>query len=187
MKKLLSILAILGIGAVMNAGAATYKDVTVPDTVTVGGQALVLNGMGLRTKFFFKIYVGALYLPQKADTAAEVMAEGGPDSILMHMIYSVDKGQFADAWHEGFKDNNPNMSAALKADVEKFVAFFGNSKKGDVITLDYIPEQGTQVSWNGKPVGSIAGGDFHQALLKVFLGPKPPTEALKAGLLGQNP
>lgn len=184
MKKLLSILAMVGIGVVVSARAATYQGITVPDTVTVGGQTLVLNGMGLRTKFFFKIYAGALYLPQKANTADAVMAESGPDSILMHMIYSVDKSQFAGAWRDGFKDNNPNMSAALQAGVEKFVTFFSDSKKGDVITLDYIPGQGTQVSWNGKPVGTIPGEEFHQALLRVFIGPHPPTEALKKGLLG---
>ena len=186
MKKLLVILAFLSAGVMVCAQAATYKDVTVPDTVTLGGQSLVLNGMGLRTKFFFKIYVGALYLPQKAGTAAAVMSENGPDRILMHMIYAVSKSQFADAWHAGFKDNNPQMSDAVKAGMEQFIACFGNSKKGDVITLDYVPGQGTQVSWNGAFCGNIPGEDFHKALLNVFLGPKPPTRELKNGLLGKN-
>ena len=186
MKKLLFILAILSAGVLVNAQAATYKGVTVADSASVGGKTLVLNGMGLRTKFFFKIYVGALYLPQKAGTAAAVMSENGPDRILMHMIYAVSKSQFADAWHAGFKDNNPQMSDAVKAGMEQFIACFGNSKKGDVITLDYVPGQGTQVSWNGAFCGNIPGEDFHKALLNVFLGPKPPTRELKNGLLGKN-
>ena len=186
MKKLLFFLAILSAGVLVNAQAATYKGVTVADSASVGGKTLVLNGMGLRTKFFFKIYVGALYLPQKADTAAAVMSENGPDRILMHMIYAVSKSQFADAWHAGFKDNNPQMSDAVKADTEQFIAYFGESKKGDVITLDYVPGQGTQVSWNGQLKGNIPGEDFHKALLNVFLGPKPPTKELKKGLLGAH-
>ncbi|MHB8405511.1 MAG: chalcone isomerase family protein [Gammaproteobacteria bacterium] len=186
MKKLLFFLAILSAGVLVNAQAATYKGVTVADSASVGGKTLVLNGMGLRTKFFFKIYVGALYLPQKADTAAAVISENGPDRILMHMIYAVSKSQFADAWHAGFKDNNPQMSDAVKAGMEQFIAYFGESKQGDVITLDYVPGQGTQVSWNGTFRGNIPGEDFHKALLNVFLGPKPPTRELKNGLLGKN-
>jgi Chalcone isomerase-like len=186
MKKLLSIFAIVSASVLVSAQAATYKDVTVPDTVTVGGQSLVLNGMGLRTKFFFKIYVGALYLPQKANTAEAVMAESGPDRILMHMTYAVNKDQFADAWNEGFHDNNPGMSEALQSSVAQFIAYFGECKIGDVITLDYIPGQGTQVSWNGTFRGNIPGEDFHKALLNVFLGPKPPSDDLKDGLLGKN-
>ncbi len=186
MKKLLVILMLLSAGLSASVQAATYKDVTVPDTVTVGGQSLVLNGMGLRTKFFFNIYVGALYLTQKANTAKMVLAESGPDRILMHMTYAVSKEQFADAWNEGFHDNNPNMSQAVQANLVQFLAYFGGSKKGDVITLDYIPGQGTQISWNGEFKGNIPGEDFHKALLNVFLGPKPPTESLKEGLLGKN-
>src|SRR6185295_14261235 len=39
--------------------AATLAGVTVPDHADAGGTALVLNGAGLRTKFFIKVYVGA--------------------------------------------------------------------------------------------------------------------------------
>jgi Chalcone isomerase-like len=186
MKKLFIILIFLSACVTVCTRAASYKGVSVPDSVTVGGQSLVLNGMGLRTKFFFKIYVGALYLPQKSTSAAAVMSESGPDRILMHMLYAVSKEQFADAWNEGFRENNPGMSASLQSGIAQFIAYFGESKDGDVITLDYIPGQGTQVSWNGTLRGNIPGEDFHKALLNVFLGTNPPTESLKEGLLGKN-
>ena len=41
------------------AHAASLAGVTVPDSATVGGSTLVLNGMGLREKYFIDIYVGA--------------------------------------------------------------------------------------------------------------------------------
>jgi len=186
MKKLCLIVLVAAMAAASASFAATLAGVTVPDTALVNTTPLVLNGVGLRTKFFFKIYVGGLYLTQKASTTDAVLAQTGPDRLLMHMIYAVDRRQFADAWHDGFKDNNPQMSSAVKADVEQFIAYFGNSKKGDVITLDYVPGQGTRVSWNGTSRGNIPGEDFHKALLNVFLGPEPPTRALKKGLLGQN-
>ena len=169
------------------AMAASLADVMVPDTATVANTPLVLNGVGLRVKFFFKIYVGGLYLPQKSSDPAAILAGTGPDRILMHMVYDgVSKSQFADAWHDDFKANDPADYDKLHDQIEQFISWFGDSKKGDVITMDYLPGTGTQVSWNGTLRGTIPGEDFHHALLDVFLGPKPPTKSLKAGMLGQD-
>ena len=38
-------------------------------TVTVGGQALNLNGVGLRKRAIFKVYVAGLYAGQKSTSA----------------------------------------------------------------------------------------------------------------------
>lgn len=178
---------ILGLMLSSAAGAATLAGVDVPDTAQVANTSLVLNGVGLRTKFFFKIYVGGLYLPQKSGDAAAIAAANEPDRILMHMIYEVSREQFADAWDEGFKDNNtPDTYAALHDQIQQFEAWFGGNKKDDVITLDYTPGLGTQIFWNGSLRGTITGETFHHALMNVFLGPKPPTSSLKEGMLGKD-
>jgi hypothetical protein len=145
---------------------------------------LVLNGAGLRTKFVFDIYEGAFYLPQKSSDPQAVLSHAGPDRVLMHMIYAVSKSQFADAWNDGFGDNNDKMSDSLKASVTQFIGYFGDSKKGDIITIDYVT--GTQVSWNGSLSGTIPGEEFHQAFLRVFFGPSPPTSHLQKGMLGKS-
>lgn len=51
--------------------------------------------------------------------------------------------------------------------------------------MTYVPGQGTTVAFAGKDVGSIAGKELADALLSVWLGPKPSSEELKAGLLGK--
>jgi Chalcone isomerase-like len=183
--KLIVLLVAMSLSA--TSFAATLAGVTLPDTATVDGKPLVLNGMALRTKTWFKVkvYVGGLYLPQKADSVAAVLSQAGPDRVLMHMIYPASKDQFADAWNEGFTNNNPGMDAALQSKIAQFLAYFGKAKKGDEITLDYIPGTGTQVSWNGKFRGSIPGEDFHKALLNAFLGPKLPDD-FRNGLLGKS-
>lgn len=185
MKKLLVAGLLLGVGGWAGAQGATLAGVTLPDSAEVGGQTLVLNGVALRTKTFFrvKVYVGGLYLPAKADTAEAVLAQTGPDRIQMNMIYAASPSQFKDAWDEGFKDNNPAISPELQGEIDKFVAWFGKAKKGDVITMDYIPGQGTEMRWNGELKGTIAGADFHAALLNAFLGPKLPKD-FREGLLG---
>ena len=88
---------LLGLGLTAVASAADLAGVSVPDSAQVAGANLTLNGVGLRKKFFVKIYVGGLYLPQKSADAAAIAASTGPDRILMHMIYEVSKEQFADA------------------------------------------------------------------------------------------
>ncbi len=55
-----------------------------------------------------------------------------------------------------------------------------------VLQIGWIPETGTQISLNGKAAGkAIAGEDFYQALLKIWLGKEPVQKDLKQGLLGQ--
>jgi long-chain acyl-CoA synthetase len=41
------------------------------------------------------------------------------------------------------------------------------------------------VALNGQEKGTISGDDFGKALLRVWLGDHPPSEDLKAGLLGK--
>lgn len=177
---------LLSLGLSVAAAAADLAGVSVPDSAQVAGANLSLNGVGLRKKFFMKIYVGGLYLPQKSSDPAAIVASTGPDRILMHMIYAVDKEQFADAWHDDFKANDPDKYDALHDQIEQFIAWFSDSKKDDVVTMDWVPGQGTQISWNGSFRGNIPGDDFHKALLQVFLGPNPPTSDLKDGMLGKD-
>lgn len=168
------------------AAASNLAGVEVPDTASVASTPLVLNGIGLRKKFFIKIYVGALYLPAKTGDAGAIVTGTGPDRVLMHMIYEVSKDQFADAWHDDFKANNPGDYDKLHDQIEQFITWFGDSKKDDVVVMDYVPGTGTQVSWNGELRGTIPGEAFHHALLNVFLGSNPPTDDLKNGMLGKN-
>lgn len=178
---------LLSLSLVSSASAATVGGVDVPDTATVANTPLVLNGAGVRSKFIFKIYVGALYLPQKSSDPAAVVAHAGPDRILMHMIYDgVSKSQFSDAWYDDFLANNRDSYAALHDQIVQFVSWFSDSKKGDVITIDYVPGTGTQLSWNGELRGTIPGEAFHKALLNVYMGPNPPTSSLKDGMLGKD-
>ena len=179
------LLFLLAMACSAAAGAATLAGVTVPDTAQVANTNLMLNGVGLRTKLFFKIYVGGLYLQQKTDNPDTVIAHQGPDRILMHMIYEVSRDQFSDAWEDGFKDNNKDNYAAIEDAVKQFIAYFGDSKKDDVITIDYVPGTGTQISWNGTFKGNIVGEEFHKALLRVFFGSNPPTQKLQDGMLGR--
>jgi len=57
-------------------------------------------------------------------------------------------------------------------------------KEGDTLTFTYQPGKGTTLQVGNKELGAFAGKGFSEAVFSIFLGPKPPSDDLKKGLLG---
>ncbi len=146
---------------------------------------LVLNGAGVRRKFFFKIYVAGLYLPNRQTSSEAIVSLPGPKRVRMHFLYKeVERDRLVAGWQEGFTGNLDSASLAqLAPRLEKFNHLFRTMRRGDVIDLDYRPEVGTRVLFNGELQGQIEGADFYAALLQVWLGKKPADSDLKTALL----
>jgi hypothetical protein len=68
------ILSIVALALATGAAAIDVEGVKLDDKASVGGQELVLNGAGLRKRAIFKVYVGSLYVPAKAQTTQEVLS-----------------------------------------------------------------------------------------------------------------
>lgn len=185
MKRMMLTAALMAFATVTSA--AELAGVKVPETAEVAGQELVLNGLGLREKAWIDVYVGALYVPEKTDKPADIIESAGPTRMGMHFVRDVPADKVIGGWNEGFANNNSKaLQEAIAERVERFNAFFENDlKNGDVITLDYVPEEGTQVFINDEHKGTIEGQDFATALRAVWLGPKPPTKNFQKGLLGK--
>ncbi len=185
MRRLIVVLVLMAAVAVP-AWAGELAGVKVPDTVTVDGAKLVLNGMGLRKKLFIKVYLGALYLPEKSSDAAAIIAADEPKQMLMHFIYKeVDKGKLNEAWEEGFEANSAAEMAALKDRLDTFMSWWSDMRKGDEAVMTYVPGTGTTVTIKGEDKGVIEGLDFARALFAVWLGEKPADKGLKEGMLGE--
>jgi hypothetical protein len=167
------------------AHAREFEGVTLPDTATVGGQALVLNGMGLREKFFINIYVGGLYLPAKTTDGKSATDQDVPKKLVMNFTYSggVPKDKMVEAYEEGLTANVPNRAAQAE-NFKTFYSWIGDVSAGDQIVYEYVPGTGTTVWFKGQQKGTIAGADFMKALFAIYLGASPPTANLKSGLLG---
>jgi len=170
------------------AYAAELSGVFVDDQVeTADGQTLVLNGMGLREKFWVDVYVGSLYLTEKSADVARILSTPGPWRVQLDFVYKeVSRDKLLDAWREGFEGNqSAETLAALKDRIERFYGFFDTSAvAGDEYAFDYAPAAGVSVIRNGKTLGIIEGEDFETALLEIWLGNKPADKQLKKGMLG---
>ena len=185
MKKLIA-LFLLCLSA--QAFALEVSGVKIADSVHLGSHDLVLNGAGLRTKLFFKVYVAALYLTQKQTVANAIIADENPQRVALHMLRNLSDEQLLNAFNEAIAANHTKAEmTALEVPIKQMTEIFHVEKEikvGDVITLDYLPGSGTQISLNGAAHGTIAGDIFHRALLKIWLGENPAQDSLKLKLLG---
>lgn len=169
------------------AWAAEIGGVTLPDSLMAGNTKLLLNGAGLRKKFFVKVYAGGLYLKQKNSDAEKVIAADEPMAIRMCFIYDgVAKEKLIAAWNEGFKNATRGNIAPIKTQIDTFNSVFTEeAKKGDVYDIVYIPGQGVSMVMKGQPKGTIKGLEFKKAVFSIWLGEKPADKGLKKGMLGK--
>jgi chalcone isomerase-like protein len=171
--------------------AAEVAGVQVEESIKLETSELVLNGAGLRTKAFFKVYVAGLYLAAKKTSAEDVLTLPGAKRVSMRLMRDLSAKQLTDALDEGFRDNTPAAEQEpLKGRLAELIAIMNalqSAKEGDVITLDWLPGTGTRVMLNGEPKGkAILGEDFYRALLRIWLGENPVSGTLKKALLGQG-
>ncbi|HET7774435.1 MAG TPA: chalcone isomerase family protein [Burkholderiaceae bacterium] len=190
MKRLLAA-ALLSLTATFNAAhAAEVEGVKIPDQVSVAGQSLVLNGAGMRSRFGFKVYVGALYLPRKTGNPGDIYASKGAKRVQLSIVRDLSAKDLGEAFLKGVRENlTPEELQKVSTQIVQFGQIFATipgAKPGDVVTLDYIPSRGTVVTAAGKEQAPIPGDDFFDAVLKIWLGNKPVQADLKEAMLGKK-
>jgi Chalcone isomerase-like len=173
------------------AAAAEVAGVQVEDRIRLESGELVLNGAGLRTKAFFKVYVAGLYLAERRGSADEVLALPGAKRVSMRLMRDLSAKQLTEALDEGIRGNTPAAELeSLQGRLAELAAVMNSlqsAKERDVIALDWVPGTGTRVILNGEPRGkAIVGEDFYRALLRIWLGDNPVSGSLKKALLGQG-
>ena len=164
--------------------AGEVAGVKMPDSIAVEGKTLKLNGMGLRKKLMFKVYVAGLYLENPSKDAAAVVSSEQIKQMRLHVLRSLKASQVTEAIEEGFEKNSKEQMGALKDRLKKFSAMFTDVAEGDPILMTYVPGKGTTVSIKGTEKGTVEGKDLADALWNVWVGRNPVQEDLKKALLG---
>lgn len=176
--------ALLLLALAAPAPATEVAGVALPDTAALGGKTLQLNGAGLRSKFFVKVYVGALYLEQKASDGAAIIAADAPWLVTMTFKRGVEKEKILGAFKEGFERNSAADLPGLLPGLARVEAGVKDFKEGDVFTISYQPGVGSTLTPPGGAPVVVEGKKFGDALLRNWLGDKPADGALKKGMLG---
>lgn len=167
-----------------SALAASLSGVTLPDRVSLGGQELHLNGLGLREKYYLDIYVAGLYVPTPSRDPQTLIDADVPKRIVLHVVFSeLPKDRLIASFEEDF-GKMPNV-AGQRSNIDKLESWLPDSLvKGDQLAFDYVPGVGTSMVINGRSLGTIAGTEFMRLIYTIYLGPNPPTAELKRGMLG---
>ncbi|MGE3844490.1 MAG: chalcone isomerase family protein [Vicinamibacterales bacterium] len=184
MRTTLAVTAFL-LAAALNLAGASLSGVTLPDSVDVAGKKLVLNGMGLRSRLMFKVYVGGLYLEQKSADANAILQADTPRRMVLHFMRSVSKDQMVDAYREAFANNAPDAQKSLQKEIDSLMNAFEPVSEGDQMFFTYVPGTGMTLAIKGTDKVTIPGQAFGRAMFAAWLGPKPPSNDLKQGLLGK--
>ncbi len=175
--------ALLMLGIASPALAKELAGVKLTDTIQVDGKTLHLNGMGLRKKFIFDVYVAGLYLEKPSTSGEAILKSDTARTVRMVMRRDLDSKSIVDAIRTGFEKNAGDKLPALQERLNTFTSAIPAVKANDVLSLTYIPGQGTKVeSKSGKAI-SVEGKDFADALFSVFIGKYPVDEAMKRGML----
>ncbi len=177
--------------ACLPAWSATIDVAGVPheDRVTVAGSPLVLNGAGVRYKAVFQVYTAGLYLTAKASTSDGVLAATGPKRITITMLRDIDAAELGKLFSRGMEDNMDRAAfSKLIPGVLRMSQIFADYKKlnkGDTFTVDWVPGRGSVLTVRGKVEGEpFKEPEFFDALMRIWLGPKPADWQLKDALLG---
>lgn len=154
--------------------------------IKINEQDLVLNGGGLREKYWFDLYVVGLYLREKTTDPSKIIHGNEEMGMHFHIVSDkVTRERFIASLDEGFT-NSSTAGKATKEDVKKLENILSDQiKNGDRIYLDFIPNQGLQVTKNGKILGIVPGLEFKKALFSIWLGSKTVDASLKNSMLGK--
>ena len=149
-------------------------------------ENLILNGLGIRkaTIFKVKVYVAGLYLESNSSSSSEILNSNQDKKIVMKFLRDVSSKKIKNAYVQGFESNNENLNS-----ISEKIALFTKSvvgiKENDIMTIDFVSNK-VITKVNNKIISEISGKDFSDALLKIWLGKKPPNKSLKEGMLGSS-
>jgi hypothetical protein len=152
-------------------------------TIDAKDQRLHLHGAGLlRYMVFIKAYVGALYLPEAV--SSEHVLKPVAKQLELAYFHPIKGEDFAKATRRKIADNvTAAQVKVLQSRIDGLAALYRDVKPGDRYALTYIPDQGTTLSLNGQPLGSIPGDDFAQAVFAIWLGSNPIDQKFRDQLL----
>lgn len=187
MKSKLFIALIIGLLFSFNSQAqdVTVSGATFPTKFKINDKVVEYNGAGLRQKYFFNLYVAALYVPNRTSDAQKIIDLDEESAIRIKLLSNkVTRDKFVETVKDGFATSSEGK--ASEKEIADFMKIFNvEFKEGDEVILIYKPESGVEVYMNKKHLGGAKGLAFKQALWGIWLGKTPADESVKKAMLGK--
>lgn len=183
MRKLAFALSLLLLSS--HAYALDVAGVNLAPTVVVRGKTLTLNGAGIRKKFFFKVYVGALYTERRVSNLEEISSDPGEKLVRMIFVHKkVEKKKIVEAFAEGLSENAPRLSRSAEANA--FLSWFTSDfVAGDTVDIFVSPDGTLAATQNGRLLGTLRSPSLSQGVLMIWLGTRPADVDLRNAMFGK--
>ncbi|WP_018950287.1 chalcone isomerase family protein [Thioalkalivibrio sp. ALMg11] len=164
------------IDGVRFAAAVTIDDTTVP-----------LRAGRLYRYTIFRVYVGALYVPE-AIAPNDVLTADAPKRLELEYLRAISADDFRKSGNSLLEDQQtPETLAALSDRLETFNAAYRDMEAGDRYALEYRPGHGTRLLQNGTLLVEVPGHDFATAYFGIWLHPEDPlSRRFRDTLIGQR-
>ncbi len=161
------------------AVGATVAGIDLPEE----RDGLTLHGAGLLRKgYFFKVYVGALYLAESRD--AENVLSDVPKRLDIHYFHTTPRKHMVRVAEETLRQNlSPGQLARHKAHIQALHEAYRDGRKGGCASLIYRPGAGLTYAVDGETLLRIVDDDFANDYFRVWLGESPSSETIKQALL----
>jgi len=171
--------------------AIEMDGVALDDSAVVAGKNLKLNGAGISFRLIFKVYAMGLYLLDRKVSLQDVLATDGPRRMVIAMLRDVSSEEFDDAVISALPTDGEDTSPRITSHMQQLGKAIARQpkglRKGDTLTLDWVPGTGTVIELNKKPLMEpLHDIAFYNALLNIWLGDKPADPSLKTKLLGRS-
>lgn len=181
---------VVNASAVMAFAVAALPAVAQETAVSVRSTAtLQLNGAGIRSDAERGLYAAALYLESRLTTPQAVLSHPGAKQLRFMMLRDISAADMGDLLARAMQSSASDEQLwTLAPALFRLGAVLGEQKKlhaGDTVEITSLPGKGTTISVNGRPQGAaFEEPGLFEALLGIWLGPRPADLLLKSSLLG---
>lgn len=169
------------------AQAAKLEGQQFDNSMVLAGRTLRLNGLGLRGVLWVKAFVAGLYLPATSKDPNQILTMPGPKRLRLKVMLEASSHELTKSFQHGARNEEEPIRLAMAKRVDTLAGLIDSLDKvhpGDVMDLDYVPDQGVQLRLNDKLVGQpVPGDDLYRVVLKIFVGDRPVDKRMREGLL----
>jgi hypothetical protein len=159
--------------------------VTLEDSRELRGKKLLLNGAGIRNKYFVDVYVAGLYLPEQNTSAESIISSKDFQSVRLVITSSrITRERLIEAITDGIRKSSGKDFARYEPMLgELWSAMTFEVKEGDVFDFNHVPDEGVHFVRNGSLLRVMTDFGFKKILFGIWLGDDPVQTTLKADLL----
>lgn len=194
MKKITSLLLLFVLiqsGNIFAQKTGEVDGVLIPRTVKFSNKEILLNGVGVRSKFIFDVYTQALYLTNLSNDPIEIMNSNSTMGMIFYMTSPlVTANKFSRSLDAGIRKTVGDekwLTFRKEIDLMEELVSLDKIVKNDVFNIIYNDvDSSIWVIKNGVVKGKILGFEFKKAFFGIWLSDKPVKESLKKELLGIN-